>query len=805
MAATPLPSRRRRRRARRGSLERPVSARLYRASFLILALPLLVLAFGDRAARIAAGAAAAGELRRRGRASRSPSTSRPSPDRPRDRPGASRRPRGSATRCSQYDLPSTRTPGRSMCPGSGTCRSQNLWAVAAGQSPDAIVVMAHRDDTGVGPGANDNASGTAALIELARGYARADVGACAPAHTIVFLSTDGGAFGGLGAERFARAPAVPRRRGRSTSPRSRAAASARRDRRRQRRDRPRPAWSRRRRSASSSRPGVRVRPRRLPRPARRPRVPVHALRAGAVRRPRHPARHADDRGRRGRPRRSTDQRRRRSTVERTHARSAAPRRSSSARSTRASTSRRGRPLRVGRRPHRARLGDRAPARRGCSIPFVVAVVDLFARCRRRHVSLLPALRQLRSRLFFWLFAGRRLLRLRLARRLAERGAPSAEPGVARGGRLAGARAVALVVVLAFGWLVGRQRLVPRRPVSDEERLAGDAAALLGLCLVALLILATNPFALIFVLPALHAWLWLPQVRLGARPAPAGSSLLVGLLGPAIVLLLSLATRFGSGSTHRGISLELVARRLRARAGGGDHAGRRRLRGPAGGGRRSVATRPTRPGRAARRGPLRELVRTVVLTDARRPRRRTEEAAPPERSRGVMRRALPGLLGTLLIAGGSPHASVWVLVVWRWQDPFTAIYTHIQQTRLAHAYERQAAAFHPKLAGRDLASVQASLAADARAYGKVLHRGGPVGRITIGRIGLKMIVVQGTDHGRLEKGPGSLHRQRPAGRGSPDLRRRATARRTSRRSRTSTTSAPVTTSACRSRTARSPTA
>ena len=71
---------------------------------------------------------------------------------------------------------------------------------------DAIVVMAHRDDSGLGAGANDNASGTAALIELARGYGRppgrpaADLGP--EAHTLLFLSTDGGAFGGLGAARF---------------------------------------------------------------------------------------------------------------------------------------------------------------------------------------------------------------------------------------------------------------------------------------------------------------------------------------------------------------------------------------------------------------------------------------------------------------------------------------------------------------------------------------------------------------------------------------------------------------------------
>src|SRR5438105_12524434 len=43
-------------------------------------------------------------------------------------------------------------------------------SVVVGKSPQSIVVMAHRDDSGVGPGANENASGTAALIELARLY-----------------------------------------------------------------------------------------------------------------------------------------------------------------------------------------------------------------------------------------------------------------------------------------------------------------------------------------------------------------------------------------------------------------------------------------------------------------------------------------------------------------------------------------------------------------------------------------------------------------------------------------------------------
>src|SRR5207249_2793366 len=49
-------------------------------------------------------------------------------------------------------------------------------------------------------------TGTAALIELARSYGSATSGTTKlvqPEHTIMFLSTDGGAFGALGAEHFA--------------------------------------------------------------------------------------------------------------------------------------------------------------------------------------------------------------------------------------------------------------------------------------------------------------------------------------------------------------------------------------------------------------------------------------------------------------------------------------------------------------------------------------------------------------------------------------------------------------------------
>jgi len=38
------------------------------------------------------------------------------------------------------------------------------------------------------------------------------------------------------------------------------------------------------------------------------------------------------------------------------------------------------------------------------LPCLAVIVDLFARLRRRHIRLAPALRSYRSRLGFWLFA-----------------------------------------------------------------------------------------------------------------------------------------------------------------------------------------------------------------------------------------------------------------------------------------------------------------------------------------------------------------------------------------------------------------
>jgi hypothetical protein len=113
-----------------------------------------------------------------------------------------------------------------------------------------------------------------------------------------------------------------------------------------------------------------------------------------------------------------------------------------------------------------------------------------------------------------------------------------------------------VLISAVAWIVARHRLIPRREVLLEEELAGYTAALLILGLVSLLVVAVNAFALVFVLPSLHAWLWLPQFQ--SRPIWTRAALLLaGFAGPAL-LLWSLSERLGLGANSAAYLVELVA-------------------------------------------------------------------------------------------------------------------------------------------------------------------------------------------------------------------------------------------------------
>ena len=115
-----------------------------------------------------------------------------------------------------------------------------------------------------------------------------------------------------------------------------------------------------------------------------------------------------------------------------------------------------------------------------------------------------------------------------------------------------------------------------------------------------------------------------------------------------------------------------------------------------------------------------------------------------------------MVGLAMIAAGVLSLG-WALVVWRWQDPFTGAYTRWQQHRLDAQYHRIVAGWRPPAhtpASRlSSADTRRGVAREAAAYRRDVHPGQAIGRIVIGRLGLSMIVVEGTDTGSLEKGPG----------------------------------------------------
>jgi hypothetical protein len=83
--------------------------------------------------------------------------------------------------------------------------------------------------------------------------------------------------------------------------------------------------------------------------------------------------------------------------------------------------------------------------------------------------------------------------------------------------------------------VGRRRLLAPGPASEDDRLAGFTAALVGLGALAVALAIFKPYALVFVLPSLYAWLWLPlRARLWQRALLFGLGL-VGALASIVLL------------------------------------------------------------------------------------------------------------------------------------------------------------------------------------------------------------------------------------------------------------------------------
>ncbi len=614
-----VPPRSRRRRPRRGSLERPVNGRLYRGTWLLVSLPLLLAAFTVARPVPLPAPSLPPAFNSRSALELAQEFASSYPDRSPGSPGAAAAADWYKAQLSPYGLTTEVERFRATIPGRGTKEFQNLVTIVPGQSQEEIVIAAHRDNLGIGAGANDNASGTAALIELARSYAQTPLASPSspapvrPAHTLVFLSTDGGAFGGIGANQFA--ASSPYRHGAfalvdldaiagNGPPRLQIAANTPRS----------PADSLVQTASARIAEQTGLPPGRAPawQQLLTLAFPYSLYEQGPVLARGIPAVTITTAGDRGPP-----------ALGDTPDHLNGTRLAAIGRSTQQllGSLDQGLDLAQGTTSY-IYLGQRIV--RGWAIelvlvamllPFLVATVDLFAHCRRRRVTLAPALRSLRSRVGFWLFLAAVFTFLVVVGAFP-RGVPlpvNPETSAARNWAIF---PLAVIGVFAFvAWLVVRVRLAPRRRARPEEELAGHTGALLALGLVALLTVATNPFTLLFLLPSLHAWLWLPSAHASKLWARLGV-LAIGLVGP-VVLLGWFALHYGLGLDAPWYLTELVVVGFVSPAtvlvGLGWLAVGWQLTALAAGRYAPYPSSAERPPR----GPIRETIRRVVLSFRRR--------------------------------------------------------------------------------------------------------------------------------------------------------------------------------------------
>jgi hypothetical protein len=416
----------------------------------------------------------------------------------------------------------------------GTVELRNVVTVVPGRSEETLVLVAHRDNAGADETLGDNASGTAALIELARGFAPQEAGPDPqPQRTLVLVSTDAGSYGGAGAARFA-----------ETSPLADSAIAAVVLDSIAGRGRPRIAIAADA-PVSPARPLVRTAAARVEEQAGvaplLPGVPTQLVDLGLPFAAHEQGRllehqiaavtltttDPDD------PEGSTEDPTRAVGVQRL---------GQLGRATEALLS--SLDASVGasfRTPDSLFIGERAAS--GWTVrlvlvlavvPFALGLVDLLVRGRRRRLPFAPALRAIRSRLGLMLVGGL-LVWLGAISGVFPTGARLPLPpftSLLDDPPLAGL--ALLACAFAAAWLIGRRRLIAVTEASSEERLAGLAVALGFVGIVAVVLALTKPYALVFVLPSLYAWLWLPlEGRLWQRAL----LFVLGLSGPVLGLVL----------------------------------------------------------------------------------------------------------------------------------------------------------------------------------------------------------------------------------------------------------------------------
>ena len=116
------------------------------------------------------------------------------------------------------------------------------------------------------------------------------------------------------------------------------------------------------------------------------------------------------------------------------------------------------------------------------------------------------------------------------------------------------------------------------------------------------------------------------------------------------------------------------------------------------------------------------------------------------------RRLARIAGTVMIVAGL-GAIAWAFTVWKWEDPLTATLNYLDQRQLAQSFDRQLDEGRPAGTAATVVDGRATLPRSAVKWRRTVKRGDAVARLRIPRLGLTTIVVNGTDHDSLERGPG----------------------------------------------------
>ncbi len=536
------------------SLERPLSARIYRGAWIVVVIPLLIVAFSVARQQTLAVPSLSSNFDpdavvstvTEGLVSGYPNRS----------PGAASSGTLRNWIVGQFELLGLETKideFDAQVPGLGKVGLSNVSATVRGRSSTEIVILAHRDNSGPRPGggANDNASGTAAMLELARAYQNRDeyISPPEPAHTLVFLSTDGGAFGAIGAARFARRHIVNHNIAAVIVLDSIAGSG-----------KPRVLFNG---DTTSLPPPVLVATANQ----------ILAEQPGAVITHTSPLDQLLDLAfpfslyeqapfvAHGIPA---------VTLTTAGDRYPNPLNDTADPLTDPGSSAKEHLTQIGLASEQliAALDQGAPEPHTSSasyiylggrfvhgwaiqllliatlVPALVAIVDLFARCRRRQIALAPALRSLARRfgfwsvllVLFWFFALVGLWPRGSGRPLS--------PDSLAVTSLPLTALVCFALLASGAWLISRDRLLPHEETSPEQEVAGYACALLAVAGASLAVAWLNSYALLFLLPPLHAWIWMPQMR-RFRPWASLALLTAGSLGPLLIFL-ELAARLQLG-------------------------------------------------------------------------------------------------------------------------------------------------------------------------------------------------------------------------------------------------------------------